>query len=571
MAVGVSVAMAIGVTVGVVLTVGVAFSVTYSRAPLFLFCEVPLQVFLFLKHRLTGAQNLDTSPVLWHDLSFFPLPFLGRHIESTAETNPILARRALEACAIAPGQKKVGQKVLGLLQAKELGQIARDDRFRAFLKAETRWLPGNASREPLLESFRQVACRLVSAEGSSFPHHRIEHLKRAGKDLDRLEVRMLGESSSLAVALRSALPSWKVAIDTRREAAEREASGLLPVPFRAGEPLSPERGHDVFRGRETSIRAIEQHLALADDARSVLLLGPRRTGKTSLLRMLPTFLPDAVCVFFDLQGHPVDTPAAFFRRLGEEVERQARRTRQLKLPVPGDGPPFEAAGDWLQALEDQLGHRRLLICIDELETLEHSFGGSRDDLLRLMGLIRSTIQHRRRVRLLVAGEAPFDELDGMWDAHFVSVREVRLGHLEPESARELVRRPIPDFPDGAIPEAVADRLVQRTGSQPFLVQLYAQILVSSLNDAGRKQAELADLEAVEEEVLTQVGSYFRDIWNRAPEASRHLLEALSRAQDPDAVGGKKARRWLERRGLIDAEGHLTIPVFGRFLLEEVLD
>ncbi len=93
----------------------------------------------------------------------------------------------------------------------------------------------------------------------------------------------------------------------------------------------------------------------------------------------------------------------------------------------------------------------------------------KEDLLRLMGLLRSTIQHRRKVRLLVAGEAPFDELDPMWDAHFVSVREVRLGHLEKEVAVELVRHPIPSFPDNAIPEDIARKLVERTGAQPFLV------------------------------------------------------------------------------------------------------
>ena len=195
--------------------------------------------------------------------------------------------------------------------------------------------------------------------------------------------------------------------------------------------------------------------------------------------MLPTMLPDAVCVFFDLQGHPVDTPAGFFQALARETLGQARRDRGLTLPPLPEGPPFESASAWLESLEETAGERRILLCLDEFETLEKSFPGSRRQLLQLMGLFRATIQHRRRVRLLVAGEAPFDELDAVWNDHFISVREVRIGHLDPETARELVRRPSDDFPEDALPDAVAERIVERTGAQPYLVQLYAQLLVDS--------------------------------------------------------------------------------------------
>ncbi len=41
---------------------------------------------------------------------------------------------------------------------------------------------------------------------------------------------------------------------------------------------------------------------------SIALLAPRRCGKTSVHKMLPALLPDAVRIFFDLQEHPVDTP-----------------------------------------------------------------------------------------------------------------------------------------------------------------------------------------------------------------------------------------------------------------------
>ena len=185
-----------------------------------------------------------------------------------------------------------------------------------------------------------------------------------------------------------------------------------------------------------------------------------------------------------------------------------------------------------------------------------------------MGLFRATIQHRRHIRLLVCGEAPFDELDAVWNDYFISVRELRFAHLDPDTARDLIERPTPDFPEGTIPEAVAERIVERTGAQPFLVQLYAQLLVETLNDAGRRQAAFEDLEGVERDVLDQAGYYFRNTWQRAPEAAQEVLAALARGESP-AIG-REPRRWLQRRALIDESGRLTIPVLGRFLIEEEL-
>ncbi len=156
----------------------------------------------------------------------------------------------------------------------------------------------------------------------------------------------------------------------------------------------------------------------------------------------------------------------------------------------------------------------------------------------------------------------------MWNDHFISVREVRFGHLDAADARDLVQRPTPEFPAGTLPGAVAERIVERTGGQPYLVQLYAQLAVELLNDEDRRQATLEDLERVEAQVLEEAGYYFRNSWQRGPDSARAVLAALARGEAPD-LGGP-ARRWLRRRELIDEEGRLTIPVLGRFLIEAEL-
>jgi hypothetical protein len=62
--------------------------------------------------------------------------------------------------------------------------------------------------------------------------------------------------------------------------------------------------------------------------------------------------------------------------------------------------------------------------------------------LRLMGLFQGTIRHNRRLRLLVSGAAPFEELGTVWNDHFINVRKLPVGHLEREDSLGLLMKPI---------------------------------------------------------------------------------------------------------------------------------
>jgi hypothetical protein len=347
----------------------------------------------------------------------------------------------------------------------------------------------------------------------------------------------------------------------------QKASTQLPNPFRAGQPLRPDQGRDVFRGREPLVRGIEAILADADQRSSLALLGPRRCGKTSLLQMLPAMLPDCVCVFFDLQDNPVNTVQEFFEAIARRAREQARLYRRVEIPPLEDGGPFDAATRWLESLDSVPGVNRFLLSIDEFERLENLFPGDRRDLLRLMGLFRATIQHRQKVRLLVSGVAPFEELGPLWNDHFINLRELRINHLDETTSVDLLSHPIPDFPATAVPPPVAEAIYRRTGGQPYLLQLYGALLINHLNQEERPVARLEDVDVIEEEALLQGRYYFTNAYEGALPEAQAALESLARGNRP-AISGP-ARRWLERRCLIDDQGALRIPVLGAFLRQEL--
>ncbi len=183
-----------------------------------------------------------------------------------------------------------------------------------------------------------------------------------------------------------------------------------------------------------------------------------------------------------------------------------------------------------------------------------------------MGLFRATIQHGRRVRLLVAGAAPFDELGTLWNDHFINLREMRLGFLDQATSVALLTQPIPEFPDDAISNELAQEIWLRSRGQPFLTQVYGYALVETLNRSKRKRATLADLAQIEPELLSSYTYYFRGIWQEVPAIGQAALTAL--ANHEHITLEKETKRWLRRRMLVDDDGQLLVPLFGRWIREK---
>ncbi len=160
-ALGVAWGVSMGVAAGVVLSVsvgvssgvgagvfgGVAFIVTFLRIPLYPL-ETLLELILYLVETLSPRSTLRYSPLLFHDMSYLPYPFLAPHIILGAAKDPALARRAIDACAIAPGQRRAGLVALARLQALELQALAKERRFVQIVDLQGHWLPGVEGTTP---------------------------------------------------------------------------------------------------------------------------------------------------------------------------------------------------------------------------------------------------------------------------------------------------------------------------------------------------------------------------------------------------------------------------------------
>ena len=336
---GVAGGVALGVATG--MAFGVAFVASFTRI-IFYPLEGMLQATIYFHQLTSGRVTLQFAPVLFHDLSYVPHPFLAGHIIDSAPKAPELTRRVVDACALVPGQKRIALYVLQKLQTRELDDAGRDRDFAEVAHLRGQWLPGSEGADPLLLAFRDVARYIRAAQTVTQPYHRLTHLVRAERDLDALKSRLVTERSQWSQLLPPVVETWRDAVRTMRGEAEVAAVSIIPNPFRAGDPLEPSDGQELFRGRDEIIRTIENLLADPLQSASIAVLGPRRCGKTSLLKMLPSMLPDTLCVLFDIQDNPTNLPARFFAALAERAAEQARkdgaRIPPLLTPRRSRGP-----------------------------------------------------------------------------------------------------------------------------------------------------------------------------------------------------------------------------------------
>lgn len=362
-------------------------------------------------------------------------------------------------------------------------------------------------------------------------------------------------------------------------------------PFLFGNPVD-ERNASLFAGRRDVARQIEESLLGTRQSPTLLLHGPRRMGKSSLLKQLPRLLgPDFAPALLDCQNPAVAggeaSTASLLRHLSAALSEGLRRRRVEVKPLAAEDlvrEPFAAFEAWLGRLEQAMPPAlRALLCLDEYERLQRALdAGWGGDFL---DALRHVLQHRPRLVLLFSGAHTFAELGPAWTDRFISARRVRVSFLEPEDVRHLLTKPIPEFDLAYAPGAI-EVVITATRCQPFLVQAVAFELVQHLNAQHRKEATPADVETAITQALESGGEYFSNVWSDAGPAGQAILRAKVRGSSggaaaesaglPAATPGDGTRlspeavaamKWLREHDVLDDAGRFAVPMIERWVRE----
>jgi len=168
--------------------------------------------------------------------------------------------------------------------------------------------------------------------------------------------------------------------------------------------------------------------------------------------------------------------------------------------------------DRLENAMSAAGHSLALLSLDEFEALDSALEEGRISPHALLGMLRHMIQHRPGFRIMIAASHTQDELE-RWASFLVNVQTVHIGFLSEAETRQLIERPVKDFPLAYEAESCR-RVIELTSGHPFLVQLMCSTMVDLKNGQApstRRLASPSDVEATIPRALTRGSFFFADI------------------------------------------------------------
>lgn len=309
--------------------------------------------------------------------------------------------------------------------------------------------------------------------------------------------------------------------------------------------LRPVTG-ESFYGRRLELRDLIDKLRNARPGEAVLLWGPRRIGKTSLLREFQQRImnsEDYLLAFVDMQRLSGRSTIMFLRDIIKELATAVadERTRPPSISRMKRDP----LGYFRGFLENSppLQDKFIVIILDEFQLLSNlqEEGVTLADINRYF---RSLIQHRGGLSIIFSGGGVLDHLLRQPEASFMLevARQQKVDCLDAAAARQLIIRPAPRI---QYDDAVVDRLLALTAGHPYYLQWLCGELVSQADRARRAAIRAEHLD----DVLSvwapfQGEQFFNHLWGTSTGFSQQQM-ALGKLTLAAIAQHDPETRWLD--------------------------
>jgi hypothetical protein len=324
----------------------------------------------------------------------------------------------------------------------------------------------------------------------------------------------------------------------------------IPNPYVVGTPL--RTGSPLFFGRDDVMTFLLDHLTAAH-RNNLVLIGQRRTGKSSLLKQLPLRLgDDFLPVYLDGQALGLDPGMpAFLHAIASEIAF-VLEDRGLAIAAPAladfaENPASHFERVFLPAVQRQLGSRPLLLLLDEFEELESAVRRGTLDAA-VFPFLRHLIQHSENLSVVFCGTHRLEELaSDYWNVLFNISLYRHIGFLSREDAMRLIQEPVAgggmQFDDLAL-----EKIWRVTAGHPYFLQLVCHNLVNLHNRLQRSYVTVGDVNAALEEILTTGEAHFVYLWMESTPAQKLALFAMSHPAGAGFLTPTQAAEDLARRG-----------------------
>jgi outer membrane protein assembly factor BamB len=307
-------------------------------------------------------------------------------------------------------------------------------------------------------------------------------------------------------------------------------------PYSPGMPL--RSNSTVFYGREELFRFIGQNASTQSGQNVLILVGQRRTGKTSALLRLSHHLPETLLpVYIDCQSLGV-TPGmpALLHDLAWSIS-DAMTENGYELPVPEQEHwQIDPAGyfqrEFLVSARSLLPQGKVfLLVFDEFEAFQNLVN---DKILpsTLFNYFRHLMQHEKGLSFIFAGTHRLEEMGSdYWSVLFNAALYRHISFLSRNAANRLIQDPI--APNIIYDDLALNKILRVTAGHPYFLQLVCYTLVNRANNDRTGYITISDVNSALSEMLRLGEVHFAYLWQRSTYPEKALLAAASRLMDYD--------------------------------------
>ena len=328
-------------------------------------------------------------------------------------------------------------------------------------------------------------------------------------------------------------------------AKETEKFVKLKNPYTFGIPV---RGEGKFFGREKELQLIFDTLnnVPRGQKQDMVVLGPRRIGKSSLLYRLNDLLveqnQDFVPVYVDVQNIKPRKTHILFLKILREINKQYKQKNLVEeefhfdtlgsnnIPADLEFFTFDEDLERLNKLIANRGLPRLVLIFDEVELLV-DFGG-RD----ILDWFRSLIQSMSYCTFVVAGSKQLYALTQDYGSPFYNIfKIIEIFPLSSDAAKNLVEIPAKGIGLDISAQDVA-KILDASGNSPYFIQGIAHYLVERLNEQQRTRVYQSDVDAVIKACAIQyLSSQFSYFWGGTSSSQKVILYQLAQVGEPKKI------------------------------------
>jgi outer membrane protein assembly factor BamB len=325
-------------------------------------------------------------------------------------------------------------------------------------------------------------------------------------------------------------------------------------PYMPGTPLRP--ASPLFFGREELFDFIAENAgSVGANARAhrnvLILIGQRRTGKTSaLLRLEEHVPPHLLPVYIDCQSLGVvpGMPALLQEFAWHIADALAERDIVVEVPEMNEwqeDPTHLFQRQFLPQVRALLPpDTTLLLIFDEFEAFEEMVG---DSILprTLFTYLRHLMQHSEGLNFIFVGTRRLEEMSAdYWSVLFNIALYKKIDYLSTEAATRLISEPV--GPYLVYDDLAIDKILRVTAGHPYFLQLVCYTLVKRANTEKTPYITVSDVNAGLEEMLRLGEVHFAYLWQRSSATERALLTAAANLMDHNVpLHPEEFTRYLE--------------------------